>query len=81
MSQRCLEDTYGMCEWYMRCLDVSVGQVRASQVRIDKARTGQVGTGQDRCLACVLRVSGGCLKGVWRASPLQANFVSLGVHV
>ena len=40
VSQRCLKGIYGMSEWYVRCLDVSEGQVRTSQVR----------TGQDRCL-------------------------------
>ena len=50
LSGRCLEGTYGMSEWYVRCLDVSQGQVRTSQVRIGKVRTGQVRTGQDRCL-------------------------------
>ena len=63
MSQRCVEGIYGMSKWYVRCLDVSEGQVRTSQVRIGKARTGQ-----DRCLEGALRVSGGCLKGVWRVS-------------
>ena len=52
-----------MSEWYVRCLDLSEGQVRTSQVR-----TGQVRTGQDRCLAGVLRVSGGCIKCVSRVS-------------
>ena len=33
-SQRCLEGIYGMSEWYVRCLDVSEGQIRTSQVRI-----------------------------------------------
>ena len=68
VSQRCLEGIYGMSEWYVRCLDVSEGQVRSSQVRIGKARTGQVRAGQDRCLAGVFRVSRGCLKGVWIVS-------------
>ena len=68
VSQRCLEGIYGMSEWYVRCLDVSEGQVRTSQIRIGKARTGQVRTGQDRCLEGASRVSGGCLKGVWRVS-------------
>ena len=68
VSQRCLEGIYGMSEWYVRCLDVSEGQVRNSKVRIGKARTGQVRTGQDRCPEGALRVSGGCLKGVWRVS-------------
>ena len=63
MSEWCLEGIYGMSEWYVMCLDVSQGQVRTSQVRIGKATTGQ-----DRCLAGVLGVSGGCLKGVWRVS-------------
>ena len=42
--------------WYVRCLDVSEGQVWISQVRIGEARTGQ-----DRCLAGISRVSGGYL--------------------
>ena len=46
VSKRCLEGIYGMFEWYVRCLDVSEGQVRTSQVRIGKVRTGQVRTGQ-----------------------------------
>ena len=37
-----------MSEWYVRCLDVSEGQVRTSLVRIGKVRTGQVRTGQVR---------------------------------
>ena len=61
VSQRCLEGIYGMSEWYVRCLDVSEGQVRSSQVRIDKVRTSQVRTGQDRCLEGVSKVSGGYL--------------------
>ena len=57
-----LEGIYGMPKWYMRCLDVSEGQVRTSQVRIGKVRTGQVRTvqvrtGQDRCLEGVWQVS------------------------
>ena len=68
VSGCCLEGFYGMFEWYVRCLDVSEGQVRTSQIRIGKARTGQVRTGQDRCLAGVLRVSRGCLKCVWMVS-------------
>ena len=63
VSQRYLEGIYGMSEWYIRCLDVYEGQVRTSQVRIGKVRTGQ-----DRCLADVLRVSGGCLKDIWTVS-------------
>ena len=50
MSGWCLEGINGMPEWYARCLDVSVGQVRTSQVIIGKVRTGQVRPGQDRCL-------------------------------
>ena len=46
------EGIYGMPEWYVRCLDVSEGQVRTSQVRI-----GKVKTGPDRCLAGVWQVS------------------------
>ena len=68
---RCLEGIYGMSEWYVRGLDVSEGQVRTSQVRIGKARTGQVRTVQDRCVAGVLRVSGGYLldvRMVWEVS-------------
>ena len=64
VSQRCLEGIYGMSEWYVRCLDASEVQVRTSQVRIGKATTGQVRTGQDRCLAGVLRVSVGYIMDV-----------------
>ena len=61
-----------MSEWYVMCLDVSEGQVRTSPVRIGKVRTGQ-SKGRSRqmsggCLAGVLRVFVGCLKGVWRVS-------------
>ena len=28
--QMCLDGIYGMSEWYLRCLDVSEGQVRTS---------------------------------------------------
>ena len=52
-----MEGIYGMPEWYVRCLDVSEGQVRSSQVRIGKVRTSQVRTGQDRCLEGIWKVS------------------------
>ena len=48
-----MEGIYGMPEWYVRCLDVSEGQVRTSQVRISKVRSGQLRIG-------VWQVSGGC---------------------
>ena len=57
MSGWCLEGIYGMPKWYVRCLDVSEGQVRTSQVRISKVRSGQLRIG-------VWRVSGRCLEGV-----------------
>ena len=65
VSQKYLQGIYGMSEWYLRCLDVSEGQVKTSQVRIGKARTGQVRTGQDRCLKGVWRVSQRCLEGIY----------------
>ena len=37
-----------MSERYVRCLDVSEGQVTASQVWIGKVSTGQIRTGQVR---------------------------------
>ena len=37
-----------MSEWYLRCLDVSEGQVRTCQGRIGNISTGQVRTGQVR---------------------------------
>ena len=64
VSQMCLNGAYGMSEWYVKCLDVSEGQVRTSQVRIGKTKTGQIRTGQDMCLAGVLRVSGGCYEQI-----------------
>ena len=42
-----------MSEWYVRCLDVSEGQVKDKS---SKDRSRQVSGG---CLAVVLRVSGG----------------------
>ena len=48
-----------VCEvsgWYVRCLDVSEGQVRTRQVRIGKVRTGQA-----RCLEGAGQESQGCL--------------------
>ena len=56
-SGRCLEGIYGMSEWYVRCLDASEGQVRTCQVRIGIVGTGQIRTGQNRCLGCVWQVS------------------------
>ena len=47
-SHRCLEGIYGMSEQYVRCLDVSEGQVRSSQVWIGKISTGKIRTGQVR---------------------------------
>ena len=61
VSQRCLEGIYGMSEWYVRCQDVSEGQVRTSKVRIDKVNTG------------AYMVSGRCLKGVRRLSVEYSN--------
>ena len=57
MCGGCLEGVYGMPEWYVRCLDVSEGQARSSQVRIGKVMTGQVKTGHGRCLEGVWQVS------------------------
>ena len=36
VSQKYLQGIYGMSEWYVMYLDVSEGQVRTSQIRIDK---------------------------------------------